>query len=105
MVAEKRLRIEGRFVTKQQAFEILGIGQRDLLDNIAIQELLTEHSNEKKRYNTTISDGKYGGRTIKIANFQALIDNNYTHLPNITDVSKDITKAEGAPEIVNLCFT
>ena len=26
-VAEKRLRIEGRFVTKQQAFEILGLGQ------------------------------------------------------------------------------
>ena len=24
-VAEKRLRIEGRFVTKQQAFEILGL--------------------------------------------------------------------------------
>jgi len=105
VVAEKRLRIEGRFVTKEQAFEILGIGQQDLLDNVAIQELLTEHSDQKKRFNTTISDGKYGGRTIKIANFQALIDNNYTHLPNITDVNKDITEGEGAPEIVNLCFT
>ena len=32
-VAEKRLRIKGRFVTREQAFEILGISQSDLLRN------------------------------------------------------------------------
>ena len=32
-VAEKRLRIKGRFVTKQQAYEILGISQAELKDN------------------------------------------------------------------------
>lgn len=35
-VAEKRLRIKGRFVTKEQAFEILGLTQDQLLDNIRI---------------------------------------------------------------------
>jgi hypothetical protein len=32
-VAEKRLRIKGRFVTKLQAFEILGLTQDELLDS------------------------------------------------------------------------
>jgi hypothetical protein len=32
-VAEKRLRIKGRFVTKEQAFQILGLSQEELLDN------------------------------------------------------------------------
>lgn len=32
-VADKRLRIKGRFVTKEQAFEILGLTQNELLDN------------------------------------------------------------------------
>ena len=39
-VAEKRLRIKGRFVTKQQAFEILGIKENDLLNNDSLQRLL-----------------------------------------------------------------
>ena len=53
-VAEKRLRIEGRFVTKQQAFEILGLAQQDLLDNKNIQELLTQHSAKSKRLDSFI---------------------------------------------------
>jgi hypothetical protein len=32
-VAEKRLRIKGRFVTKTQAFEILGLREDDLETN------------------------------------------------------------------------
>ena len=32
-VAEKRLRIKGRFVTKQQAFDILGITSAELRNN------------------------------------------------------------------------
>lgn len=32
-VAEKRLRIKGRFVTKQQAFDILGLNEDDLNTN------------------------------------------------------------------------
>ena len=32
-VSIKRLRIGGRFVTKEQAFKILGIEQQDFLDN------------------------------------------------------------------------
>ena len=41
-VAEKRLRIKGRFVTKEQAFQILGLSQEELLDSDSIQKLLTE---------------------------------------------------------------
>lgn len=54
-VAEKRLRIEGRFVTKEKAFEILGMAQQDLLDNKVIQEMLTKHSDENKRINTIVT--------------------------------------------------
>jgi hypothetical protein len=36
-VAFKRLRIQGRFVTKAQAFEILGITKDELMSNELIQ--------------------------------------------------------------------
>ena len=78
-MAEKRLRIEGRFVTKVQAFEILGMGQKDLLDNNRIQELLVNHADYKKKVNTFIQDDKRGGKIVKVQNFQALIDNSYNH--------------------------
>ena len=42
--AVKRLRIQGKFVTKQQAFEILGLTADQLLGNGLIQDLLTQHS-------------------------------------------------------------
>ena len=35
-VAERRLRIAGRFVTKEQAFQILGLAPEELLDNVMI---------------------------------------------------------------------
>lgn len=44
-VAEKRLRIKGRFVTKQQAFEILGLREDDLKTNESLQKLLEQHYN------------------------------------------------------------
>jgi hypothetical protein len=43
-VAEKRLRIKGRFVTRQQAFEILGITYDELKSNEIIQRLLESHA-------------------------------------------------------------
>ena len=43
-VAEKRLRIKGRFVTKEQAYSILNLTPSDLLDNIKLQEMLTAHA-------------------------------------------------------------
>lgn len=39
-VAEKRLRIKGRFVTKDQAFEILGLNKDDLRTTDCLQKLL-----------------------------------------------------------------
>jgi len=35
-IAKKRLRVEGRFVTKAKAFEMLGLTQEDLLTNNTI---------------------------------------------------------------------
>jgi hypothetical protein len=43
-VAEKRLRIKGRFVTREQAYEILGLTQIQLKSNEIIQRLLENHS-------------------------------------------------------------
>lgn len=74
-VAEKRLRIKGRFVTKQQAFEILGLTQGQLMDNIKIQELLTQHAESPMQVNSLIDDGRGQGQMIKVSNFQALITN------------------------------
>lgn len=39
-VAEKRLRIKGRFVTRTQAYEILGINSDELKSNEILQKLL-----------------------------------------------------------------
>lgn len=44
-VAEKRLRIKGRFVTKQQAFDILGMTSDELKNNEIIQKLLEQSAN------------------------------------------------------------
>ena len=49
----KRLRIGGKFVTKQKAFEILGLTNKGLLTNQSIQDLLDKRD-ENKRYNSII---------------------------------------------------
>ena len=58
-MAEKRLRIKGRFVTKDQAFEILGLTQDELLSSDMIQQLLTQHADDPMQLNSTVegSDG------------------------------------------------
>lgn len=44
-VAEKRLRIKGRFVTKTQAFQILGLPEDNANSNENLQQLLEQHYN------------------------------------------------------------
>lgn len=39
-VAEKRLRLKGRFVTTEQAYEILGLPKNKIISSQEIQELL-----------------------------------------------------------------
>ena len=68
-VADKRLRIKGRFVTKEQAFEILGLTQNELLDNEMIQQLLTQHADDPMQMNSLIESQKNGGQLIKVRNF------------------------------------
>ena len=66
-------------MTKEQAYSILGMAQEDLLDNHVIQGLLTEHNKKDAKLNTVIKNDKRGGKVVRIQNFQALIDEKYSH--------------------------
>lgn len=66
-MAEKRLRIKGRFVTKDQAFEILGMTEDQLLDNTRIQAMLTEHAKNPVKLNSLIATGNK--EMVKVSNF------------------------------------
>lgn len=94
-VADKRLRIKGRFVKPEQAFKILGLSQADLLDNQTIQELLTQYYEEAIQLNSTFQNSM--GQGIKVRNFQALIDVNYNHntkpITSQTETHNDMTGA------------
>ena len=70
-------------MTKDQAFEILGMDEKDLLGSDSIQELLTKHNDQQKRYSTIINDKMNGGRSVKVQNFQALIDTKYTCISDL----------------------
>lgn len=73
-VSEKRLRIKGRFVTKEQAFQILGLTQDQLLDNLNIQTLLTQYAESPMmQVSSLIDNGQGPGNLIKVSNFQTLI--------------------------------
>jgi len=73
-VAQKRLRIKGRFVTKEQAYEMLGLDPTELKSNEFIQKLLEKQFVELN----SLVEGA-GGSRIKVRNFQALIDDHYDH--------------------------
>jgi hypothetical protein len=60
-VAEKRLRIKGRFVTKEQAFAILGVSQQELLSIENVQGLLSKLANDPIRLNTIFENGNVKG--------------------------------------------
>ena len=51
----------------------MGLTPNELLDNVRIQELLTEHANNPAQINHAIEDKRNGGQMIKIHNLQALI--------------------------------
>ena len=55
---------------------MLGMTQEDLLDNDAIQSLLTKQS-ESKQLNSSIKNDKKGGRIVKVHNFQALLNDSW----------------------------
>lgn len=62
-------------MTKEQAFEILGLTKDQLLDNNKIQDMLTQHAANPLQVNSLIEAG--AGAMIKVQNFQALIDKEY----------------------------
>ena len=98
-VADKRLRIKGRFVTKEQAFEILGLTQNELLDNAMIQNLLTSYESDPIQMNSMIESQKNGGQLIKVRNFQALIDKNYSHSNTAPAEEKDEEAVETSSDL------
>jgi len=55
-------------VTKKQAYEILGMDEGSLSNADTIQELLTQHANDKKKINSNIQASKSGGRVFKVQN-------------------------------------
>ena len=73
-MAEKRLRIKGRFVTNEQALEILGLTQDNQLDNAKIQELLTQFANQPFRVDSLVENRNGDGQMIKVRNLQTLLD-------------------------------
>lgn len=106
-VAEKRLRIKGRFVTRQQAFEILGITYDELKGNDIIQRLLESHAayldglggSEPMRFQlNSLFESDGGKKQIKIRNFQALIDDNYNHNSKATSTTQGPSNARGETE-------
>ena len=54
----------------------MGLSQEQLLDNQSIQGLLTQYAGDPVRLNSIIHNQ---GASIKIRNFQALIDKCYSH--------------------------
>lgn len=101
-VAEKRLRIKGRFVTKTQAYKILGLTSDDLKGNETIQMLLENHSSENYPHLqlNSLVESEGGLKQIKIRNFQALIDDNYNHNSSsnryLGKVSDDVATTYGS---------
>eukprot|EP00826_Nyctotherus_ovalis_P007324 TRINITY_DN11818_c0_g1_i26.p1 TRINITY_DN11818_c0_g1~~TRINITY_DN11818_c0_g1_i26.p1 ORF type:complete len:423 (+),score=101.30 TRINITY_DN11818_c0_g1_i26:230-1498(+) len=65
-VADKRLRIKGRFVTKQQAFAVLGATPEELAKNKLLQDLITSNDNCSIVTST---------QNVKIRNIQTLLNN------------------------------
>ena len=54
-VANQKLRIKGKFVTKAQAFEILGLNKDNLLNNETVQKLLTLSIDKSVQINTVFT--------------------------------------------------
>ena len=84
-VSVKRLRISGKFVTKKQAFQILGVNEEELLSNGDIQKLLTMHAGHQQRVKSIIQNSRDGGKILKVHNFQALYDSNYNLHPSTSE--------------------
>jgi len=84
-VAYKRLRIQGRFVTKTQAFEILGITKDELMSNELIQQLLTKLAEQLTNVNSNVECKNDSSQIIKVRNFEALLNDQYSLKATITD--------------------
>jgi hypothetical protein len=71
-VAEKRVRIKGRFVTKEQAFKLLGV-DIDTLTTTQLKQLFAKQ-NEGKHCQAIVTDAEGQNNSFKIRNFRALFD-------------------------------
>lgn len=80
-------------MTREQAYEILGITSDELKNNEIIQKLLESHAAQSLSAQgsgtympmmqlNSLVESQDGHKQIKIRNFQALIDDNYNHNSN-----------------------
>ena len=73
-VADKRLRVKGRFVTNDQALKLLGITYEDLRESKELQQLFEDQASVQYRLDS-IFQAKNGQRT-HIKNLQVLFEQN-----------------------------
>ena len=67
-VADKKLRVGGKFVTREQAFKCLGLSQNELLTNTAVQELLKEQTDISSTLKSVVQHGECE-KLVKVQNF------------------------------------
>jgi uncharacterized protein YneF (UPF0154 family) len=80
LVSTKRLRVRGRFVTREQTLQLLGISMEDLTNNEELQKMLTEFGNDPNsevKINSVVQN-KQNQRAFRVQNLQALIHQRET---------------------------
>jgi len=96
-VADKRLRIKGRFVTREQAYAVLGTTQEDLLKNKNILELIKANSDCSIIAST---------QSMKVRNIQTLIDHRPKDIINDSRSDKklavEIVKEDRKNQVVEI---
>ena len=66
-------------MTREQAFQILGITSEELQNHEVIQKLLDANADHIQLNSLFEGGAAEGGKQIKVRNFQALINENYNH--------------------------
>jgi hypothetical protein len=93
-VADRRLRVKGRFVTKEQAFALLGATPEELGNNKLLQELITGNDN---------CSIVTSAQNMKIRNIQTLLGKSNkakTKYPTLEIEQKKIAKETNNPDTI-----
>ena len=78
--AASRLRISGKFITREQAFQILGITSQTQVDNQTIQQMLNKHNQDKRQQITKMQNNQLGHRAVTLK-FHAQLESDSDSSP------------------------